>query len=656
MRRAPGVGGGGGVSLARLAVALCCAALALAPRGAQGDLAADRAALLAFRAAVGPRLPWDASAASPCGWRGVRCDRAGTRVVALKLPGASLAGAVPLGTLGNLTALRTLSLRLNALSGGIPADIGGCAELRYLYLHGNRLEGGIPEGFFGLSLLQRLELSGNQISGGASPEFNKLARLATLYLENNRLNGTLPPGLDLPKLQLFNMSDNRNLTGPVPVSLARMPASAFAGTALCGGPLSPCPTPPAPPSPSSPSPPPPAPTNGSRSAKLSTGAIAGIAAGATVAFLVLIAVIFFLCFQCKRTKADRSAGMEADADVDGSPISVTVASMDKSATKRSSHAPAGNAKKLVFLGAAPDTAYDLESLLHSSAEVIGKGWLGTTYRATLEGGAATVAVKRLRSAPIPEREFRDRVTALGALRHENLVPLRAYFYSREEKLLVYDFVGAGSLCSLLHGSRDGASPARLDFTSRARIALAAARGVAFVHGAGARSCHGNIKSPNVVVTDARDGAYVTDNGLLPLVGAHVPLKRVTGYRAPEVSDPRRASQEADVYSFGVLLLELLTGKPPVNSVPGSSDGVDLPRWVRTVVQEEWTAEVFDASIAVEERVEEEMMRLLQLATECAEDRPDQRPPMAEVAARIEHIIDSALRKTDTDDDFHSISP
>ena len=350
--------------------------------------------------------------------------------------------------------------------------------------------------------------------------------------------------------------------------------------------------------------------------------------------------------------------MAGDADANGSPISVTVASMDKSATKRSSHAQAaGNAKKLVFLGAAPDTPYDVESLLHSSAEVVGKGWLGTTYRATLEGGAATVAVKRLRSAPIPEREFRDRVAALGALRHENLVPLRAYFYSRDEKLLVYDFVGAGSLCALLHGSGGGASPARIDFTSRARIALAAARGVAFVHGAGAGSCHGNIKSSNVLVTGARDGACVTDHGLVQLVGAHVPLKRVTGYRAPEVTDPRRASQEADVYSFGVLLLELLTGKPPVNSVPGSSDdGVDLPRWVRTVVQEEWTAEVFDASIAVEERFDEEMMRLLQLATECAEDRPDRRPPMAEVAARIEHIVDSALRKTDTDDDFHSISP
>ncbi|KAF8657654.1 hypothetical protein HU200_059806 [Digitaria exilis] len=632
------------------------------------DLAADRAALLAFRSAVGPRLPWNTSASSsPCAWHGVVCDPTGSRVVSLKLPGSRLVGAVPPGTIGNLTSLRTLSLRLNALSGKIPSDIGSCTELRYLYLHGNRFDGEIPEGFFGLTLLQRLDLSGNRISGAVSPEFNRLPRLATLYLENNSLNGTLPADLDLKNLQQFNVSGNVNLTGPVPSSLAGRPASAFGDTALCGVPLNPCPTPP--PSPSPP-PSPDAAHDGSKSAKLSTGAIASIAVGAGVAFLVLIAVIFFLCFRCRRTKAAEKSAEMAAADGD-SPVMVTVASMgNKSGTKRSlssshSHPTAGNssnnAKRLVFLGSAPETPYDLESLLHSSAEVIGKGWLGTTYRATLEGGSATVAVKRLRSAPIPEREFRDRVTSLAALRHDNLVPLRAYFYSRDEKLLVYDFVGSGSLCSLLHGNSSSntnapASPARLDFTSRARIALAAARGVAFIHGAGgARSCHGNIKSSNVLVNDTRNDAYVTDHGLLQLVGAHVPLKRVTGYRAPEVTDTRRASRETDVYSFGVLLLEMLTGKPPVNSVPGS-DGVELPRWVRTVVEEEWTAEVFDAGIAIEERVEEEMVRMLQLAVECTDDRPDRRPTMAEVASRIEHIVDSALRKSDTDDDFHSISP
>ncbi|CAL5064482.1 unnamed protein product [Urochloa decumbens] len=205
MRRAPAAVGVSHHVL--LLVALCCAVLA--PRAA-ADLAADRDALLAFRAAVGPpRLPWDASAASPCGWIGVGCDpMIGPRVTMLRLPGVGLAGTVPVGTIGNLTALRSLSLRHNALSGGIPADIGSCAELRTLFLQGNRFDGEIPEGIFRLRLLQRLDLSDNQISGGVSPEFSNLQRLDALYLQNNRLNGTLPVNLDLPDLRVLNLSNN----------------------------------------------------------------------------------------------------------------------------------------------------------------------------------------------------------------------------------------------------------------------------------------------------------------------------------------------------------------------------------------------------------------------------------------------------------------
>ncbi|CAM0951281.1 unnamed protein product [Alopecurus aequalis] len=645
MRRQRGLGGRG---LLLLVLMLCCSALCVVP-----DLAADRAALLAFRAAVGPGLQWDTSASSPCGWRGVRCQNTTTgvaeRVVALQLPGNGLIGQVPTGSLGNLSALTTLSLHSNALSGGIPADIGNCGELRYLYLHGNQLAGEIPAGFFSLTLLQRLVLSNNRITGGVSPEFNKLTRLATLYLENNGLSGTLPADLDLPNLQLFNVSGNQ-LSGPVPASLAGRPASAFSGTGLCGNPLSPCEDS-APPPPSSLTPP--ADDTGSKSSKLSTAAIAGIIVGAVVALLAVLAVIFLLCFRRRKTKADTSTETAPYGD-DASPETVSVARRDKSATKRSrsSHAStASDAKKLVFVGGEPDVAYELESLLHASAEVLGKGWLGTTYRATLEGGVAVVTVKRLREVPIPEKEFRGTVAALGALRHANLVPLRSYFYSKEEKLIVYDFVRAKGLSALLHGPNGAAS---LKFTARARIAQACARGVAFIHGAG--STHGNIKSSNVLVTDARDGAYMTDYGLVQLVGASVPLKRVTGYRAPEVTDPRKASQEADVYSFGVLLLELLTGKAPANSVPGSDGNADLPQWVRTVVQEEWTGEVFDAAIANEAQVEEEMVRLLQLATDCTEQRPDGRPAMADVAARIEDIVRSAQRKAAADsDEFHSVS-
>uniref|UniRef100_A0ACD6AUG5 Uncharacterized protein n=1 Tax=Avena sativa TaxID=4498 RepID=A0ACD6AUG5_AVESA len=278
---------------------------------------------------------------------------------------------------------------------------------------------------------------------------------------------------------------------------------------------------------------------------------------------------------------------------------------------------------------------------------MGMGVHGTTYRATLDGGDPVLVIKRLRDVHLPDREFRDRVVALGALRHDNLPALRAYFYSKEEKLLVYDFVGAGSLSSLLHGN-GAEGRARLDFTARARIALAAARGVAFIHRGGAKSSHGSIKSSNVVVNGTRDGAYVADYGLAQLMGAAALPKRGTGYRAPEVTDARAVSHKADVYSFGVVVLELLTGRAPTYALPddGGAGGVDLARWVRSVVQEEWTSEVFDSVIGNEPRVEEEMMRLLQLGMECTEQHPDRRPSMDGVEARIERIVEDASRRAD----------
>jgi hypothetical protein len=180
-----------GVSLVLSATLCRCS---FVPRAAPDLAAGDREALLVFRDA--------------CGWIGVPCDEAGSRAVELQLSGVKLVGTVPLGTIGNLTALRILSFRHNALSGGMPADIGNCAELRHFYLEGNRFNGELPPRLLKLRFLQRLDLSNNQISGGVSPEFNKLQRLVALYLLNNRLNGTLPADLDLPNLKVLNLSNN----------------------------------------------------------------------------------------------------------------------------------------------------------------------------------------------------------------------------------------------------------------------------------------------------------------------------------------------------------------------------------------------------------------------------------------------------------------
>uniref|UniRef100_A0A0E0LUU0 Protein kinase domain-containing protein n=1 Tax=Oryza punctata TaxID=4537 RepID=A0A0E0LUU0_ORYPU len=506
---------------------------------AAADMAGDRAALLALRDAVGRHLPWDPTAPTPCGgaWRGVGCSPAGDRVTELRLPGKSLRGVMPVGTVGNLTALRTLSLRMNAISGGVPTDIGGCVQLRSLNLSGNQLTGELPEGFFSLALLEKVDLSGNSLTGDVSPEFSRLANLTTLNLERNAFNGTLPGNLTLPKLARFNVSYNGQLGGAVPASLAGMPGSAFLGTALCAAPLAPCANPAPPPPPSSPG-------DSKGGGKLSRGAIIGIILGAVAVLVVVLTVGFLACFRRRATPGRSTTAAAAAPDVHErtEPITVTVARTDTDAAVKRSHSPppammSGEGNKLVFVGSAPERPYDLDTLLRASAEVIGKGATGTTYRATLDGGEPVLAVKRLREVNLSEREFRDRVAALAALRHDNLPRLLAYFYSSEEKLLVYDFVGAGSLAALLHDA--------------------------------------------------------TPNG-----GG------------------------------------------------GADGGVDLPRWMRSVVQEEWTSEVFDAAIGNETRVEGEMMRLLQLGMECTEHHPDRRPAMAEVEARIERIVEDTCWNAD----------
>ncbi|KAK3121749.1 hypothetical protein QOZ80_8BG0660280 [Eleusine coracana subsp. coracana] len=624
-----------------MVVSLLAAAL---PTAVAQNLASDRAALLALRDALDPgrRLPWDPAAPTPCNnWRGVTCDASGNRVVELRLPAKSLRGTIPSGTVGNLTALQKLSLRFNAVSGAIPADVGNLAELRGLFLRGNLLDGEIPEGLFSLARLRRLDLAGNRLAGGVSLGFNRLTRLDTLLLEGNQLQGEIPEGFNVSGLAQngFNVSFNAGLDGAVPASLAGMPATAFLGTGLCGGPLAACA----------------APDGEKKKKRLSRWAIVGIIVGAVLLILLVMAILALIRWRRRRAPPTSSSAAAADVHSGTAPITVTVARTHRDASVSHSHSFSGASppaakiageggekqqQQLVFLGGAPDRPYDLDTLLRASAEVLSKGAHGTTYRATLDGGAPVLAVKRLRDVRVPEQEFRERAAEVGAMRHDNLPRLRAYFYGREEKLLVYDFVGNGaSLSALLHGNG-----APLDFTSRACIALAAARGVAYIHRVG--STHGNIKSSNIVVTAGRDGAFVTGHGVAKLVGAASSSRRGTGYRAPELSSagasvPLRKS--ADVYSFGVVVLELLSGRAPG---PDGGGGVDLPRWVRSVVQEEWTAEVFDAAIAGEARVEDEMMRMLRLGVECTEQRPDRRPAMDDVEARVERVVEDAARKAE----------
>ncbi|MCD7455521.1 hypothetical protein HAX54_028505 [Datura stramonium] len=579
-----------------------------------------------------------------CQWRGVKCVQG--RVVRFVLQGFGLRGTFPANSLTHLDQLRILNLRNNSLSGPIP-DLSGLPNLKTLFLDHNIFTGTFPLSVLSLHRLIILDLSRNNFTGSLPVELTVLDRLNYLRLDSNWFNGSIPP-LNQTQLQIFNVSNN-NLTGPVPVTptLKKFNIRSFLwNPSLCGEVVNkPCRSTPFFDSPSSAASPPTPLYQDAQSQGIvltpppqQKNKKVGVILGFVVGTLILIAAVLCLFTWVKKRRVE----------TEPKATKCTIETITNSAVNTTASGTAGNSQEiklekevkvpqgpqqqmksgnLIFCSGETEL-YSLEQLMRASAELLGRGTIGTTYKA-LMASQLIVSVKRLdacKTSITSAEAFEQHMEAVGMLRHPNLVAVRAYFQAKQERLVIYDYQPNGSLFNLIHGSRSTrAKP--LHWTSCLKIAEDVAQGLAYIHHA-SKLTHGNLKSSNVLLGSDFE-ACLTDYSLIALADISSDDDPDSArYKAPEVrKSARRASPGSDVYAYGILLLELLTGKPP-SQHPHLSPP-DMPDWVRAMREDDNEEDRW-------------LAMLVDLASICSLTSPEQRPTMRQILKMIQDIKDSAM--------------
>ncbi|XAR69464.1 Receptor protein-tyrosine kinase [Bertholletia excelsa] len=517
----------------------------------------------------------------------------------------------------NTTRLQYLLLGQNSITGEIPHGIGNCVKLLELEMGGNYLTGSIPPDIGHIKNLQiALNLSFNHLHGTLPAELGRLDKLVSLDVSNNQLSGNIPTALKgMMSLIEVNFSNNM-FTGPIPtfVPFQKSPSSSFLGNkGLCGEPLTSCGN-----------------LNssghGNYHHKVSYKIIlAVIGSGLAVFVSVTIVVLLFMIRERQEKKAIKSAGIADEASNNKPSIIADNVFVE-------------NLKQ----------AIDFDAVIKSTMKESNKlssGTFSTVYKAVMPSGMLLL-VKRLKSMDRTISHHQSKMIRelerLSKLSHDNLMRIIGYIIYEDVALLLHQYLPNGTLAQFLHESTK-LPEYKPDWPTRLSIAIEVAEGLAFLHHVAI--IHLDISSGNVHL-DADFKALVGEVEISKLLDPSRGTASISavagsfGYIPPEYAYTMQVTAPGNVYSYGVVLLEILTTRMPVDEEFG--EGIDLVKWVHSApVRGETPEQILDARLStVSFAWRKEMLAALKVALLCTDTTPAKRPKMKKVVEMLREITEN----------------
>ncbi|KAF7804078.1 leucine-rich repeat receptor-like tyrosine-protein kinase PXC3 [Senna tora] len=521
-------------------------------------------------------------------------------------------GTIP-SEICNLSRLQFLLVGQNSIRGEIPHAIGNCAKLLELQMGSNYLTGIIPSEIGHIRNLQiALNLSFNHLHGPVPPELGRLDKLVALDVSNNRLSGTIPADLK-GMLSLIEVNFSNNLlSGPVPefVPFQKSPNSSFLGNkGLCGEPLnSSCGN-----------------VYGDHNNyhhKVSYRIILAVIGSGLAVFMSVTVVVLLFMIRERQEKAAKDAGI-AEEETNAKPTII-----------------AGN----IFVENLRQ-AIDLDAVVKATlkdSNKLSSGTFSTVYKAVMPSGMI-VSVRRLKSMDKTiihhQNKMIRELERLSKLCHDNLVRPIGYVIYEDVALLLHHYLPNGTLAQLLHESTRQPEY-QPDWPTRLSIAIGVAEGLAFLHHVAI--IHLDISSGNVLL-DANFKPLLGEieiSKLLDPTRGTASISAVAGsfgYIPPEYAYTMQVTAPGNVYSYGVVLLEILTSRPPVDE--DFDEGVDLVKWVHSApVRGETPEQILDARLStVSFGWRKEMLAALKVALLCTDSTPAKRPKMKKVVEMLQEI-------------------